>query len=94
MSISVSRKPKNLNQSQGQAKSVEPVDGFRMLTLLWLFQLTEEQKKWLDVLRLKGTTRQGQKDSGQVNRVRRQSSGHSSDAFYHDHLVAEVSFIQ
>ncbi|DBA98838.1 TPA: mitochondrial thiamine pyrophosphate transporter [Trebouxia sp. C0004] len=34
--------------------------------------LTDEQKKWLDVLRLKGTTRQGQKDSGlrPVNRIR------------------------
>ncbi|DBB15358.1 TPA: hypothetical protein ACH3X3_003603 [Trebouxia sp. C0006] len=32
--------------------------------------LTDEQKKWLDVLRLKGTTRQGQKD-GSLNPVNR-----------------------
>ncbi|KAL0023530.1 hypothetical protein WJX79_008642 [Trebouxia sp. C0005] len=34
--------------------------------------LTDEQKKWLDVLRLKGTTRQGQKDNSlnPVNRIR------------------------
>ena len=36
-------------------------------------QLTEEQKKWLDVLRLKGTARQGQKDNSLLpsNPVRR-----------------------
>ncbi len=44
--------------------------------LALLLQLTDEQKKWLDVLRLKGTTRQGQKDSGlnPVNRIRRYSN--------------------
>ena len=37
-----------------------------------MLQLTDEQKKWLDVLRLKGTTRQGQKDTlSPVNRIRR-----------------------
>ncbi len=44
-------------------------------TFLLLLQLTDEQKKWLDVLRLKGTTRQGQKDGSlnPVNRIRRYS---------------------
>ncbi len=42
-------------------------------TFALLLQLTDEQKKWLDVLRLKGTTRQGQKDGAfnPVNRIRR-----------------------
>lgn len=38
-----------------------------------VMQLTEEQKKWLDVLRLKGTAWQGQKDNSLLpsNPVRR-----------------------
>jgi len=44
-------------------------------TVFLSLQLTDEQKKWLDVLRLKGTTRQGQKDGSlnTVNRIRRYS---------------------